>query len=154
ENAVGTISIACDFVGGGRVYGQRAIREIERSKAAGHRTKPPLEGVSTRGVDDQDLNAGTFLIHLAQYRVDAGAIPADFGLGPNLRIGRNKVALFGNLDAKSAEEEQRGRSLLDFGHESIDRLLGVGLAQIVLDLDVKPKALQFIAKRTRILDRR
>ena len=103
------------------IHHQRAGRSIDGSKARGHRAKAPLERISPRRIENGDLDPGAPRVHFLENCIQADAVAPHVGLGPDLSVNRDDIALPGRLDGVAAEEHQRDRARRDLAVEAIER---------------------------------
>src|SRR5690606_13085257 len=114
---------------------------------------PALERVAARGVEQRDFHARAAAVDLAENGFEAEAVAAHVGLGPDLRVDRQDVALPRRLNAKAAEEDQRGGAWLDAAVEFIECAPHGVAGEILADLDVEAVALQLVGEIAGVIDR-
>ena len=68
-------------------------------------------------------------------------------------IDRKEVSLSRDLDAVTAEVEQRGRSVADLAGKGVDRALHVGLANVLLEVDFEFAATKLFGQSPSVSER-
>ena len=81
------------------------------------------------------------------------SLPPQIGFVPHLRIDRNQKGLLGRLDPIPAEVEESCGARADLAHERIEGALHVLLAEVLLELNFKFVAAQFLGEGTSVRDR-
>ena len=153
EHAVRALEIIDLPVGGGRIDSERAGRRGERSKSGRVAAEASLERVAPRAVDDDELHRCAGGIYVGEDRLDAGGVPLDLALGPNLRIDRDDVRLLAALDPVAAEKDERGRPRLDFRLETVEQRAELLLGDILAGHHLEVCPTQFVRDGASVFDR-
>jgi hypothetical protein len=136
-------AIADDRAQSRRIHHQRAARCDHRSEPGGEAAEPAFERIAAGCVQKRNLDAGAAAVDLAQHGLEAEAVAAHVGLGPDLGIDRDHVTLARGLDAEAAEEHQGDRAGLHLAVEFVERPAHAFAAEIFPGIDLKSVTLQF-----------
>ena len=154
EEAVLAVGILHHRIRRRRIHDQRPLVAGGSRQSQRHLAEAPFPRRPSGCVEDDDLQARAAVGHLVEEPLDVDPVAPHIGLGPDLRIDRDQVALaLLGLDPVTAEIDQRDRSGLDLLVEPMDGKQHCLLGQILADRsNIEIATAQFIGQHARILD--
>src|SRR6476659_11463972 len=85
-------------------------------------------------------------MHVGEHCINADAVTANVGFGPNLGVYRNQIGLSPNIKAESAEVEKCNSAVGDLAGKGRDRILHILLVEVLLEVDVEINSTKFICQ--------